>query len=73
VNALYLLLIDDPVYFSWFGVYPALVVLRVFLTFVYFNTVTGWWYNVHCNRFSVVPLSRLGFSTSIYTVYFVFR
>ena len=41
MNILYLVLSGAPVHFSWFEVYPALVVLRVFLTFVYFNTVTG--------------------------------
>jgi hypothetical protein len=49
VNVLYLLVSGAPVYFSdaafylLVGVYLALVVLRVFLTYVYFNTVTGWW------------------------------
>jgi len=44
MNVSYLLVCGVPVYFYFLvGVYPALMVLCVFLTCVYFNTVTGWW------------------------------
>ena len=43
MGVLYLLVSDAPVYVLYLLVrlYPALVVLRVGFTFVYFNTVTG--------------------------------
>jgi len=39
----YLCLVLLCILYFLFWVYPALVELRVFLTYVYFNTVTVWW------------------------------